>query len=329
MVTIKEVAKHANVSVSTVSKVMKDYKNISVDTRKRVRKAIEELDYSPNTAASALSSKEGGRVAILMDLTAQSQVIDEISMRYLHGAIRSGKAIGLDIITVFFSMIEDKSLREIERYFKLQQISGIIIYGLNKEHKTLHKLIESKRFKVVVVDAPFVNDNTSSVQIDNKNAQIDVARKTISYQGSKKILYIKGRENSYSSDERLQGINELCNELDVSCTVVDGKFSELEARQITFDNAQDFEVIVCASDLMAIGAMKALIEMDIFRRVCGFDGIKLMGYIGKGMDTVRQDFYSIAEHSVNEIDRLLKGEGGRAVVVPHMLERLDYIDVIK
>lgn len=48
-------------------------------------------------------------------------------------------------------------------------------------------------------------------------------------------------------------------------------------------------MVVCASDLMAIGAMNALIDMDIFRPVCGFDGITLMGYVGKQMNTIRQD----------------------------------------
>ena len=53
------------------------------------------------------------------------------------------------------------------------------------------------------------------------------------------------------------------------------------------------DIIICASDMMAIGAMRALTEMDIFRPVCGFDGISLMGYAGKQMNTVKQNFYDI------------------------------------
>ena len=67
---------------------------------------------------------------------------------------------------------------------------------------------------------------------------------------------------------------------------------------------------MCASDLMAIGAMRALTEMDIFRPVCGFDGITLMGYAGKQMNTVRQGFAEVSAAAVEELHYLLNG-GGR------------------
>ena len=88
-------------------------------------------------------------------------------------------------------------------------------------------------------------------------------------------------------------------------------------------------MIVCASDLMAIGAMRALIDMDIFRPVCGFDGITLMGYVGQQMNTVKQDFRLIAETAVGELKRLLDGEESRAVIMEHELVRLEYSDIIK
>ena len=88
------------------------------------------------------------------------------------------------------------------------------------------------------------------------------------------------------------------------------------------------DCVVCASDLMAIGAMKALIDMDIFRPVCGFDGIILMGYVGKQMNTVKQDFVQISERAVEELARLLEGEAGRKVVMPHTLVRMKYEDII-
>ena len=79
---------------------------------------------------------------------------------------------------------------------------------------------------------------------------------------------------------------------------------------------------------MAIGAMRALTEMDIFRPVCGFDGITLMGYAGKQMNTVRQDFYAIAAKAVEELQYLMHGGEGREVIMPHTLVRLKYEDII-
>ena len=109
----------------------------------------------------------------------------------------------------------------------------------------------------------------------------------------------------------------------------DGDFSELKARQITFRYARNKDVVVCASDLMAIGAMNALTEMDIFRPVCGFDGITLMGYVGKQMNTIYQNFHHVAAEAVAELDRLFNDEKGRKVTLSHEIVRMEYKDIIK
>ena len=141
--------------------------------------------------------------------------------------------------------------------------------------------------------------------------------------------YIAGEEDGYVTEERLEGIKKLCDEKKLKLTVRCGQFSELRARQLTMRFAKNNDCVVCASDLMAIGAMKALIDMDIFRPVCGFDGIILMGYVGKQMNTLRQDFVKISEIALDELWRLMQGEKGRKVTVPHTMVRMKYEDIIK
>lgn len=328
MVSIKDVAKHAGVAISTVSKVLNHYPNVSEETRKKVNEAIRELNFVPNTVAAALSSKQAGRVALLLDLNARAQAIDEISMQYLSGAIQEAKELHLDVITVFFSMVQDMSPEELIRYFKSQSITGIVIFGLPRENKVLHQLIESQSFKIVVVDAPIVNENTSSVWIDHEQAQYDVAAKTVLENKGKKVLYISGQKDSYVMQERLRGMKRLEQELGVEVFVRNGNLSELQARKLTFRYARKRDVVVCASDIMAIGAMKALIEMDIFRPVCGFDGVMLMGYVGKQMNTVRQNFARISSEAVMELNRLMNGNAGRNVIMDYELVRLSYQDII-
>ncbi len=329
MVSIKDVAKHAGVAISTVSKVLNNYPNVSEETKRKVNEAIKELNFIPNTIASALSSKQAGRVALLMNLNTQTQAIDEIGMQYLFGAINECKNLNLDVITVFMSMIRDKSPEEMEQYFRAQSITGIIIYGLSKEDTRLHKFILSGNFKMVVVDAPFVNQTTSSIGINHKEAQKEVAAKTIRDNNGKRILYINGKKNGYVTDERLQGMKELADEMNLTLFVRNGEFSEYKARQITFQYAMNKDIVVCASDLMAIGAMKALIEMDIFRPVCGFDGITLMGYVGKQMNTIKQNFSNVSKEAVCELSRLLNGESGRKRILPYEIVRLRYEDIIR
>lgn len=329
MVSIRDVAKHAGVAISTVSKVLNNYPNVSEETRKKVNASIKELNFIPNTIASALSSKQSTRVALLMNLNTQTQAIDEISMQYLAGAIRQCKEMNLDVITVFFSMLRDKTPEEMEQYLRSQSITGLIIYGMSKDDTKLRKLIDSKRFKTVVVDAPFVNDCTSSVWVDQQKAQMEVAKKTILENNCKRILYISGKKNGYVTEERITGMKKLAEEMKLTLLIRNGDFSEAQARKLTFQYAKNKDIVVCASDLMAIGAMKALTEMDIFRPVCGFDGITLMGYVGKQMNTVRQDFSNISKEAVCELAKLMNGETGRNVILPHKIVRLKYEDIIR
>lgn len=328
MVSIKEVAKHAGVAISTVSKVLNGYPNISDETKEKVHKAIEELNYIPNSIAAALSSKQFGRVALVLNLKRQTQAIDQIFMQYLAGAIDKSKELKLEIVTVFNSMIEGMSAEEITRYFMSQSVSGVIIYGLSKEDKVLQQMIREQQFAYVLVDAPMVNSRTSSVSIDHEQAQYDVAKKTILDDNCKRVLYIAGRKDGYVTEQRLAGMKRLVKDLGLTMMVRQGDFNELVARNIALKYAKNKDVVVCASDLMAIGAMNALIDMDIFRPVCGFDGITLMGYVGKQMNTIRQDFYSISSSAMEEMNRLMNGGEGQSVVMPHSIVKMYYKDII-
>ena len=331
MASIKEVAKHAGVAISTVSKVLNNYPNISEETRDRVNAAIEELGYVPNAVAAALSSKKSGRIALLIHLNQHTQAIDEICLQYMSGALSRAKELNLDVVTVFFSMLEGKSVEEVINYFRSQSITGIIVCGMSKSEKVLQKLVEKQIFKMVLVDAPIINTNTSCVWIDQAKAQYEVAEKTMKMDTIpyKKILYIAGKRNGYVTEERLKGIRQFVKDYNMELLVKDGEFSEKMAREHTFQYGEKQDMIVCASDLMAIGAMRALTEMDVFHPVCGFDGITLMGYAGKQMNTVKQDFYHIAEEAVDELKYLVDGGKGREIVLEHTLVRMKYLDIIR
>ena len=328
MVSIKDVAREAGVAISTVSKVLNNYPNVSEKTRQKVMSVVDELGFVPNAMAASLSSKKTGRVALLIRLNLNTQAGDEISMQYITGAVYRAKELQLDVITVFTSMIEDMSAAEVTSYFESQGIRGIIVYGMTKRDKLVKKLIDSGNFKMVVIDAPMVNATTSVVSIDNKKAQYEIAKKTIQENKCKKILYISGEDDGYVTGERLEGIKELAAEKKLKLMVRKGGFSELRAREIAMRYAKNNDCIVCASDLMAIGAMKALIDMDIFRPVCGFDGIILMGYVGKQMNTVKQDFVGISQMAMDELARLMQGDKGRKLIAPHTLVRIKYEDII-
>ncbi len=331
MASIKEVAKHAGVAISTVSKVLNNYPNVSEETKEKVKAAIEELGYVPNAVAAALSSKKSGRIAIILRLYNSTQSIDEVNMQYLYGALNTASELGLDVVTLFYSTLEGKSVEEMVNYLKSQSISGFIICGMGYNEETFQELVASQQFKVVSIDATVINESTSYVTIDQKKAQYEVAKKTMEMdQGPhKKLLYISGMLESYVAAARVESIKQFANDYDMELTIRNGDFVEKVAREITLKEGAEHDMIVCASDLMAIGAMRALIDMDIFRPVCGFDGISLMGYVGQQMNTVKQDFRKIAQTAVQELKLLLDGGEGRAVLVDYELVRLEYSDVIR
>ncbi len=328
MVSIKDVARQAGVAISTVSKVLNNYPNISEATRKKVNQAVEELNFVPNSVAAALSSKQAGRVALMIDLNVKTQAIDEMAMRYISGAITKAMELNLDVTTIFVFMFQDKTTEELIRYLQSQSITGIIIYGVAEDDLVLQDLILQEKFKCVIVDADHVGKATSSITIDQKKAQYEVAKKMLSEVSGKRILYISGDENSYVTQSRLEGIKQLAEEMELELRVEYANFSEAKARDITRRIGREADAIVCASDLMAIGAKNALNEMKLERPVCGFDGISLMAYAGQEMYTIRQNFSDISARAMEELQRLMGGREGRRVEVEYTLEKLDYHHII-
>lgn len=319
MVSIKDVAKHAGVAISTVSKVLNNYPNISEATRKKVNAAVEELNFVPNSVAAALSSKNAGRVALMIDLNVTTQAIDEMAMRYISGAITKAMELNLDVITLFVFMFKDKTTEELIRYLRSQSITGIIIYGADEDDQMFQELIASEMFKCVLIDEAYVGENITSVTIDHKKAQYEVAKVLLEETQAKKILYICGDEDCYVTRTRMDGMEELAEEIGVDLIVKFADFSESKAREIALQYGEEADAVVCASDLMAIGAKTAMKKMQIERPICGFDGISLMEYAGQGIYTIGQNFSEISAIAMEELQRLMTGAAGRMVEVEYSL----------
>lgn len=330
MASINDVAKKAGVAKSTVSKVLNNYQLVSDETKAKVEAAVLELGYVPNSVAVSLSKKVFNRVGLIVDIRHNSQFIDEIDMQYLTGAFEKSKEYKIDVVTFFSSQFEGMTAKQVSSYLEAQRINSLIIYNLSLENQNLVKLIEKQEFYCVLVDSPIVNPKTSSVSIDHCTAQYEVARKTIEEnEFSRKVLYIAGGRGGYITDQRLEAMKKLKEEISFELIVKHGDFNEYKAREIVFKWAKKADIIVCASDMMAIGAVFALTELDIFRPVCGFDGIPLMGYTKIAMNTVRQDFFAKSKQAFDELKKLLDGGEGRHIVMPYKVCKIDYMDVIQ
>lgn len=329
MANISDVAKRAGVGVSTVSKVLNNYDNISEETRKKVLKAVDELDYVPNAIASALSSKQGRRVALIIFINNQRQAIDEINMQYLFGAFNKASEHKLDLVTVFSSVIKDMDSIELERHLKSLRVQALVIYGLHKGQEAIMELIDKQIFPTVIVDAPILGEKTSYVMVDHQKAQYEMTKfMCAQHDYIKSILYLAGRRDGFVTDLRLQGVVDASIELGVDLNAQYANFSEKKAFDLTKKYGEEANIIIAASDLMAIGAVSALKQMDIFRPVCGFDGITLLGYIDYRIYSVKQDFYGLSQSAMDEVAHLLQGNPGRANIHDFEITKIEYEDVI-
>lgn len=328
MSTINDVAKRAGVAVSTVSKVLRKYPNVSEETREKVMTAIDELDYVPNSIASALSSKKYDRVGLIIFFNNQRQAIDEINMQYLFGAFDEAYKQDVKVVTYFSSVMQDWTSDEIIRNLRADGVTGIIVYGLSKKHKTMQEVIDKNAFASVVVDAPQIGERTSSVMVDHERAQYEIAKRLVEKNNLKKVLYIAGDKYGYVTELRLSGMFKLQKELGLDLSVEYAKFSERKANELVKNISDDIDGVICGSDLMALGAKNALKERGEFKPICGYDGITLMGYAGQHIETVKQDFYEISKTAIDEMKRLFDGNEGRMTLVDHEIVIMKYEDII-
>ena len=327
MKNIKDVAREAGVSAGTVSKVIKGYSSISEATREKVLSAVDRLGYIPNSAASTLSSKGTKKIGIYLNINDKFQQIDEINMLYVMGALDHCRELGVENL-----IISDESLRSVRyedyrSYFSSLSIDGIIVFGLNKNDEGMLKMLQDKRFKFAVIDACFIDDNISHITVDQQQAQYDVARQVV--EPGDRVLYLAGKENSFIADWRQTGIERLQKEMGFDLKIVRCDFSEAKAFVAAEEFVDEYDCVVCASDLMAIGVRQACKRMGKRVRIAGFDGIRLLGYVSSSIITVKQDFYQFGYRAVDEIMALREGNPGREVLLPYEIAHIHYRSVIK
>ncbi len=324
MASINDVAKKAGVSKSTVSKVLNDYENVTPKTKEKVMNAVEELNYIPNQIAVALAKSDNKRVALVVDPTNDNQSIDGINAKYLLGAVHKLEELNIEVVTLFSTLFSKCTEEELEMYLVKRGITGIVFFGIPKINRGMNYLINKERFKTVVVDVEQWNKSTSAISIDNYHAQQEIAQYVIDKFKLKKILYIAGDDGGDTGIIRKKAISDLQKQTDIVIDIMDGNYSEINSQQIVSKHGARYDAVICASDIMAIGAARALKRKKLNRHVIGFDGIDLLAYIDERILTVIQDFILIGEEAASEIVNLLDGKSGEQKYVPY---RIDYVEI--
>ena len=201
-VTIKEIAKRLNVSVSTVSRALHNHSSIGLRTKMQVQKLAEELNYEPNQAA--ISFKQGKTMILGVILPNLGEEYFSMAINGIEDAATKNK------YTVLIGQSHDDTEREqqITEAMRRQRVDGLIV-SLSKTTKSFEHFEQLKKYKIPVVFFDRVPDypDAYTVSCNLESSSIELVDWLVS-QGHKQIGFIKGPDTLIHSKQRLNGYYE-------------------------------------------------------------------------------------------------------------------------
>ncbi len=280
MANIKDVAKIAGCSISTVSYALNDDKRIPEVTAQRIKKIADEIGYLPSAAARNLKKKNTHTV-----LVAISDFGGPVYHELLDG-------IHYELTKHDYTMIVSTGAST-DNLLKERMADGTIISDINISNHTLKQI--SKILKpIIILDRSLDDTDLVDMTIDNYDAMYRLTEDVIA-KGYQKIAFCHGVQKTHDNEYRFIGFKDALNShgLKVYAEYI-GNFTKQSGASIAKEiiNKQDIpEMIVCANDEMAIGIMEVFqsagfsIPKDI--GVSGFDDIELASYFTPRLSSVR------------------------------------------
>ena len=324
-----DIAYLAGVSQPTVSRALRGSPAVSLETRKRIEEIARQLNYRVDKNASNLRSQHSNTLALLLfeDPTPDDSQINPFFLSMLGSLTRASARQGYDLLISFQQLSNDWQ----QDYEDSRKADGIILlgYGDYEEYRPrLERLVQQGthfvRWGPVLEGQPGV-----SVGCDNLQGGYDITRHLVAG-GRRKIAFF-GNATSHSPEffDRYRGYERALMEARVptsSALQVDAinleesgfnAVNELRARGVEFD------AIVAASDLIAIGALRALQDarLEVPRQVAvvGFDDIPAASLTNPPLTTVMQDTRRAGELLVETLLRQIAGDPVTNSVIPTKL----------
>lgn len=318
-VTLKDIARIANVSIGTVSRVMNGKTDeISDATVKRVQKIIKEEGYVPNYGARALKTNKTNTIGLLIP-----DIRNLFFSEVVRGAEDKAYELGYSII---LGNTYDDFKRESNYLNRLHQmrVDGIIIAGSFERNKEKESEYNFNVPLVAIERAVYYKNINTFITTNNYESSKNLAE-ILYNNGYRSFLYLGGPETNSIAQERLGGTKEaLENKKDIKFDYLFGKFTaESGFNHVTNkDNIEAYDIVICGNDLIAIGALNALrlrglnVPEDI--SIVGFDDMDLISSFGSKLSTIKQPSYQIGQDAVTNIYKVINKE---TVPSTHKLEQ--------
>jgi LacI family transcriptional regulator len=338
-ITIRELARLSGVSVGTVSRALNGYPDVSQDTRDRIVRLAEELDYTPQAAARTLVTRRSHVVGIFLE-TGQNH--PDIQHPFFHEVLVGIKtrlgAAGYDLL--LFASEEPGNGYGTHSYLKRcnhHHVDGAVLMGLSADDPEVERLGRSS-LPCVSVDVEFEGLHSTWVSSDNFQGA-DLAVKHLMECGHSRIAHIAGPLETTPGRERLAGFRRAiqANGLgyDEKLVVYGDFYFESGAKAMDKLLALDEPptAVFVASDMMAMGAMRAIqskglsIPDDI--AVIGFDDIAIAAMAHPSLTTIRQEKSQLGELAAEALLHQMDSNGDGAAADPAATQTLPVTLVVR
>ncbi|MDF2731737.1 MAG: LacI family transcriptional regulator [Desertimonas sp.] len=310
-----DVARVAQVSHQTVSRVLNDHPHVRPDTKQRVRQAIAELGYRRNAAARSLVTRRSGVIGVLTPRTelygpTSSMIAVEVAAR------EAGYFVSL-------ASVADTSaaaLGDAVEHFKDQATEAVVLIAPEREWLAAAGIIAAD-MPVVTMCADFrpARPSLATVALDNRSGARLVMRHLLEL-GHRDIAFVAGPPTSPEATARQRAWRDELHAAELPAErAYAGDWSSasgfVAGRQLIADGVPT--AVFAANDQMALGVLSALAEggLDVPGdvSVAGFDDVPDSAYFTPALTTVRQDFAALASRCVVVVERLLSGGSATSV----------------
>lgn len=270
-VTIKDISRYSGVSTSTVSRVLTKNPRVSPEALKKVQEAIEVLGYIPNSAARSLVNKKRGMIGLIVP-----ELENPYYTEIIHGVEETASKHGFGT-ALSCHMDSDVDRSSIFKLLELG-VDGIIYAGPMQNDKLIEYLI-SQKIPYVILGRKLKDMDCSYVICDDYQSAY-MATDYLLDLGHRKIAFLFGKKNSYSSIQKYEGYIAALSKRKIAFNeqlIRNGSLSYqggYDAVRDLLEEKSEFTAILAGNDMMAIGARSALLE-------AGFEipgDISLMGF---------------------------------------------------
>lgn len=308
--TLRDIARIAGVSTTTVSRVLNDRGEVRDDVRKHVQEVIKAAGYRPMASARSLASQRLGVIGLVIPMQVAQIFNDAYFGRLLAGVSRSTTEAGLTLaLFVFDDKAEENAV--VERVIGPRLVDGVIVSMLEDDDDSLEPVRDSG-FPIVTLNTDRYKDSFSSVGV----AEVEGSRAAVEHLvglGFRRIAHVAGPQETLWGVRRLQGYRAALEsagiEPDPSLVQVGGYNVDDGARAMESLLVAEPDAVLVATDKMGYGVVAALeaaglrVPHDI--SVVTFDGLGAEG--GHSFTAMRQPVEDVAAAAV---DLLLKKIGG-------------------